>query len=806
MSDMNVDSRPLHEDGYAPLGDETGEIQESINSFPNISAEGKKLLADYFSSYPDIAGHDKLELIKNLSTMRPQAVAAFFDYIKKNPEADFKNLVLLIDIFKQAGDASLDTLESKGSALLELMTKVEQQWPGSAAEFAKNIDSLGVTDPKQITAFMVASEQMVSVSTGGTVNPPALQELLQSYANSPAPMHALNEDFKRLQQLNSAYNGAGIFELKDLHAMGLSATTGQSEATISHVAQSLNGLIQSSSFSSSHAITNFIEKYIAAGGQDVTGMLKSLPEIEAGINQIKSAIGKNPDESLTQEYEVYVHNLLAKGAADGDLQGAIDGEIQKIGKAYKDQVPPLNELVSMAYQTDGFKQAESNYPLSLEEPQGENLEPVPRPGSAHNSGSTEEGIVFPSLSEKGYDDIADSPLFSENDLQDKFGGDVTKYAKYLAQAHTLMEHLGLRPPSYDGEGEDLISLERVKIYLSSRGYNGEAIANEMKYIDGLVAHFNDQADGAGLASSDGADVTTFDPVKYIRTDGEIYRQEAPEHLQRPQGRFPKFSIISTSTLNSIDASFSAHDAAVRTTVLQINLSESEKNSQNEIIGILTKYNDKNEPGAKIDPITPEDKAKLKQLYAERLSYANMENFIEENSKIEDKEGQAAYYNEDGSLKKVYDKNGNSIKNDKGQDLTLLELDAMKKFASEEMIKKMVPDAYTIKDFSIPDSLELPDHSDPTAKSALISDYERHRGGSPTKIDFDKIIEINDLQLKVLDAELSTITARGERLSTKLTEANSKLEVFKEFFQSVIKIFLNMFEDSFSGHQSLMRKF
>src|SRR5690606_22257863 len=113
----------------------------------------------------------------------------------------------------------------------------------------------------------------------------------------------------------------------DLHAMGVDSHEGNNDdaTEIQNIANSLKELDDNTSFGDIDDIRDFIHKFTAAGGKDISKALSKLPEVDEGIQKIKAELGLGENEPLSKGYESDLMQKMIEGIMTDDLSGVING-------------------------------------------------------------------------------------------------------------------------------------------------------------------------------------------------------------------------------------------------------------------------------------------------------------------------------------------------------------------------------------------------------------------------------------------------------------------------------------------------
>jgi len=900
---LSVESR---DQGFGSTTSNESSLNESIDDLklsPEKKDELKKILQQ-----SDQTDKQKSDFIAKLKSADPAVADTAISFLKMRPDAN----LTAVGVVTEKLSAELSTqgspveqlVEEQGDDVFDTLYKVAEEDEANVDESLKALQSPNGYAAQYSTKAMNAVNMLHTVMSGGQLANPHLQQTFEKYASAPNPFAALSTDLNAVESLNSQFSGTGTFTLRDLGEMNLDSTSGVNGQTddISNIGKAFAALEPSNEFNSTEKVKGFVQAYKNAGGKDVAGALSQLPEVEAGLGEIKKSLGLRPQDPLLEGYKNSLMSSLATGVAQGNVDEIIAKEASNIKSAYPVAGnATMSKTASNAYQSSGFSKEAADHPLgdanafqttpqadesapvrgsgpsdnvsalnqtpdssssavdnsqqasdqtdptkpagsvstpirgdgppedaadqattpednsSTTAPEDggdtaapeasaasevgankpvETAETVARPGSAQNSGSKLGDIVVPSLSENKYakyDDIKDSPLYNEQELQQEFGGDVEAYAKYLAQAHYLLEEeLGVTPDQYkEGGAEGGLSLKNVKMYLINRGYDPETLTAEIKYIKDTKAHLQSTADSADVVQGEkGVDAnnpnfTSFDPKKYIQSGGEGYDVQMPKTIVRPKGQFDNPEVIPKWVSSGLQTARQTLDGSVSLIGSQQSYNQREQSAQQDVLAVIRPYGSQPDSQEEIS-LTDEEKTKVRVAEKERLRAGNMQEYITERTKNLDKtkSGDNAaiedYYTADGELKKAYDSNGNVLKNEKGQPMSLIEFEAIQKYAGPELAKELISnhkdldiDISTAGGFESPSSKEL---------ASSLTEYRKDFEFRPVNVEAKKESEI---ALNTHEAASKEITAIGDTITTKIEDANEQLKRFNDMYEEVM---------------------
>lgn len=571
--------------------------------------------------------------------------------------------------------------------------------------------------------------------------------------------------------------------------------------------------------------THMMKKFIdGVANNDLTGA------VDAELENIKSAFpGDDSTEIADVQAELYQASGYIKDPSLHPLgQQQTKEEEATTGAVTEDETEETDDQPTTGAVTDeDTEETEEESQESIDSHNSPNTDyfldelkdPTPteeipdRPGSAENSGSVitvltpsaddtdashEETV--PSLSENpygDYDDIKDSPLYSDYELNTVFNGDVEAYAEYLAQAHYLLEEkMGVMPEDYDGTEDDSLTRKDVKMFLMNRGYSAEGIGDEIGYQEYIKDFFEKQTDSAktvvgedGVASNH-ADFEHFDVEVYIRSGGSTYEIDVPLERERPNGYFTNLEVFPEWVQQDLKNANEGLNSTVDLHSAEFTYNEMEQESQQGILSIIRPHGE--QEGKNDVEWNDGEQDKIKELENDRLTYGNIQEYIEGRTKID---GTAPgdkplteYYTDKGELKIAYDENGEALRNTNGEKMSVIEFEAIQKFASPEQAKKLISNAEEIG-FEISEKTGFTEHSTQDLADELAKERE---GFEFREVNTDPK-NAAELALGTHEASAEEISRIGKKISGKVDDANQKLEKFVEISEKIIDIMVSRFE-------------
>jgi len=586
--------------------------------------------------------------------------------------------------------------------------------------------------------------------------------------------------------------GQGQFTLADLQSFGLSTrnqSPDQAQKKTAEFAQSLTGISQQGSIvNSPETVRQFIANYRQGGGVDAAQALSMVPQVDEAIAQLKAKLGLAPDQPLTGEYQAH---LLAKFGRAGNAEGidaVVQAEMNRIDLAFPSaKGKPLTSQQGSQYVTVGFNLPQSQLPLETAESKT-NPKPVARPNSALNSGSQLGNTPVKSLEDRGYNDIQQSPLYSERELQSEFKGDTKKYAQYLARAHYLVEDV-LRIPIQDFDGKPspgdkpgAVAAEgelknNIKGYLFSRGYDEQSLVAEIGYIQSVRNHFGASAQASGVGGTNPA-LKSFNAEDYVESGGRVYQYDVPAEIKRPSGPGAMPEVIPASVGRGLIEGASAHETGVLHRAERSQFLQNQMNAHQGLVNLMRDA-EKTEANAGEDGEVDMSKAdEMKQKVDVRNRFDLMENFMETQA------GNKKYIDQDGKAVMAFDAKGQPIMDKTGQHMSLLAFDALKKYGSPETVK-----------------LSLQNPNSPDVQAALKGGMKLNAEAisSEAKAKDPNIPDVNYAATKSSELDVNTQETHAETIQKdvdanqrKIEELNENLKTFTAHFDNVGKAFADVF--------------